>query len=382
MKKILFITSNWLADYGGRRITTTRIINSLPSKNTEVTIADFEVAQEALAKHYSKKGFGFSAKVNFQHYFVKSNGGIYRYLATISGKRKYDAVIIVGSTYFNLAAILTVIVRRLFRGSEMILFCHTHPLKSIQFISIPPKNFIYHLGYYLLSYFSYRFFDRIVTPGYGLGEFFVNRLGTKKERVSVINNPVFNDRDPNPATRENYNTSGEKVIVTAARLDLFQKDFKTLFKALKEVNEEMNCRLVILGKGSDGKKIVALARKAGIADKVSFPGFVKNPLVFMKKADVFVLSSFFEGSPTVLVEAMMAGIPVASSNCDFGPREILEDGKNGLLVPVGDYKAMAMAVLRLLQDKKLRRSLIINGLKRAEFYSEDKSYSLWGRLLK
>ncbi|MFZ6035461.1 MAG: glycosyltransferase [Patescibacteria group bacterium] len=382
MKKILFITSNWLTDYGGRRITTTKIINSLPSRNTDVTVADFEVTHKVSNRPYSKKDFGFSTRVNFQQYFLKSNGGTYRYLATISDKRKYDAVVIVGSTYFNLTAILAVIARRLFRGSEKILFCHTHPLKSIQFISMPPKNFIYHLGYYLLSYFSYRFFDRIVTPSYGLRQFFVNRLGTKKERVFVINNPVFNGRDRNPAIRRNYDTSTEKVIVTAARLDLFQKDFKTLFKALKEVNEKMNCRLVILGKGSDGEKIVALARKSGIADKVSFPGFVKNPMVFMRKADIFVLSSFFEGSPTVLVEAMMAGIPVVSSNCDFGPREILDNGKNGLLVPVGDYKAMASAVLRLLQDKKLKEKLIINGLKRAEFYSEDKSYSLWGRLLK
>jgi glycosyltransferase involved in cell wall biosynthesis len=91
-----------------------------------------------------------------------------------------------------------------------------------------------------------------------------------------------------------------------------------------------------------------LTRELGIADDVFLPGFVNNPYAFMHKADVFVLSSTCEGAPVVLMEALAVGVPVVSTDCPSGPSEILQNGRIGPLVPVGDSDALAAAVMQML----------------------------------
>ena len=99
------------------------------------------------------------------------------------------------------------------------------------------------------------------------------------------------------------------------------------------------------------------AQRLGVSEHVDFPGFVSNPYAFMSKASLFVLSSRHEGLPTVLIEAMACGCPVVSTNCPFGPDEILEDGRWGELVPVGDAKALAEAMLRALKSPRSSEAL-------------------------
>ena len=117
-------------------------------------------------------------------------------------------------------------------------------------------------------------------------------------------------------------------------------------------------RLVILGEGPDRDGLTALARKLGIADQVDFPGFESNPFASMARARVFVLSSRFEGLPTVLIEAMACGVPVVSTDCPSGPGEILEGGKWGRLVPVGDWRSLAQAIVETLDNPASPASLV------------------------
>ena len=109
-------------------------------------------------------------------------------------------------------------------------------------------------------------------------------------------------------------------------------------------------RLVILGDGPERETLLELAERLELSEHVDLPGFKVNPFTYMSKAGVFVLSSRYEGFPNVLVQAMACGAPVVSTDCRSGPREILEDGKWGHLVPVGDWRAMAEAILETLDN--------------------------------
>jgi glycosyltransferase involved in cell wall biosynthesis len=106
---------------------------------------------------------------------------------------------------------------------------------------------------------------------------------------------------------------------------------------------------MILGEGEERPKLEALVRELRLEEDVALPGFVENPYKYMKRAAVFVLSSRWEGLPTVLVEALALGIPVVSTDCPSGPREVLEPHEE-LLVPVGDANALARTTLRVLEN--------------------------------
>ncbi len=127
-----------------------------------------------------------------------------------------------------------------------------------------------------------------------------------------------------------------------------QKDFPTLIRAFAIVRQTQPARLVILGSGKEREKLNAIVSELGIKNDVAFLGFAQNPYAYMSKASVFVLSSIEEGLPTVLIEAMAVGTPVVSTNCESGPDEILDNGKYGELVPVGDPDAIAQAILKIL----------------------------------
>ncbi len=128
-----------------------------------------------------------------------------------------------------------------------------------------------------------------------------------------------------------------------------RKDFPTLIRAFHLVRKRVDARLIILGKGKKREELMALTRRLGIGPYVDLPGFVKNPLAYMKKAHCLCLTSRCEGMPVVLIEALALGRPVCATDCPSGPREILKGGKVGRLVKVGDYKALSEAIIETLK---------------------------------
>jgi glycosyltransferase involved in cell wall biosynthesis len=143
------------------------------------------------------------------------------------------------------------------------------------------------------------------------------------------------------------------VILAAGRLDP-QKDFPTLIRAFAQLRSQRPARLVILGAAnpmnpSYADELRALSVRLGIADDVSRAGFQNNPFAYMSRAAVFALSSAYEGLGNVLIEALACGTPVVSTDCPNGPREILDHGRFGQLVPVGDDTALARAILSTLE---------------------------------
>ena len=137
------------------------------------------------------------------------------------------------------------------------------------------------------------------------------------------------------------------VILGIGRLAK-QKDFETLIKAFKIVRTRTNAKLIILGEGNQRAVLQSLIDQLGLKGDVDLYGHTENPYSFLNKADLFVLSSAWEGLPNVLIEALALGIPCVATDCKSGPREILQNGRFGILVPVGDEKEMAEAMLNTL----------------------------------
>lgn len=146
------------------------------------------------------------------------------------------------------------------------------------------------------------------------------------------------------------------VLVAAGRLASW-KGFDVLILAMKIFLQNRPARLIILGDGPLRAELQALINKLGLSDVVTLLGYVENPLKYFARADVFVLSSHVEGLPNVLVEAMMSGCTAVSTDCPTGPREVLQGGKYGYLVPMNDPVAMA-AGIELALDNPISKYLL------------------------
>jgi glycosyltransferase involved in cell wall biosynthesis len=130
----------------------------------------------------------------------------------------------------------------------------------------------------------------------------------------------------------------------------YTKRFDLLIKAFSLLSANIEAKLVIAGDGEERANLEALAKRLGVEDIVSLPGFIKNPFPYLSRADLFVLSSFSEGFSLVLVEALFGGASIVSTDCGSGPREILCGGKFGTLVEVNDERALAQAMKLRLEN--------------------------------
>ncbi|MCG8345898.1 MAG: glycosyltransferase [Chlorobiales bacterium] len=137
---------------------------------------------------------------------------------------------------------------------------------------------------------------------------------------------------------------GEPPVILGVGRLVQQKDFPLLIRAFSRLRKRREARLMILGEGPLRPELEALVETLDLKKDISLPGFIANPYAYMRCSALFILSSRWEGFGNVLVEAMACGTPVVSTDCPSGPSEILENGKWGRLVPVGDVNAMAFAM--------------------------------------
>jgi len=195
--------------------------------------------------------------------------------------------------------------------------------------------------------------NAVVAVSKGVAADLMKNAGLAPSLVHVIPNPVITPKLLNlaeePLDHPWFKDGAPPVILGVGRLTK-QKDFPTLIKAFAKVRESFQCRLVILGEGQDRPKLEALITDLGIRSDTLLPGFVHNPYPYFKRASLFVLSSVWEGSPNVLTEALALGTPVVSTDCPCGPKEILEGGRFGPLVPVWDAEALSEAMLHTLRN--------------------------------
>ena len=194
--------------------------------------------------------------------------------------------------------------------------------------------------------------DGIVAVSEGVADDLASAIRMPRERITVIYNPVVTPEllqmAREPLDHPWFRPGEPPVILGAGRLTR-QKDFSMLIRSFALVRKERPARLLILGEGEERRDLEGLAGTLGIAGDIDMPGFVDNPYKYMARAALFALSSKWEGLSTVIIEAMACGTPVVSTDCPSGPREILNGGQYGSLVPVGNVEYFTRAVLEALE---------------------------------
>lgn len=175
-------------------------------------------------------------------------------------------------------------------------------------------------------------------------------LNSKKHKCvyNIIVDHESRDRALEPVTHKWISKKEFPLIIAAGRLDP-PKGFADLVKAMSIIKDLSNAKLIILGDGPERMNLESQIIDEGLSENIDTLGYVSNPLKYFSRSDVFVLPSYAEGMPNVLVEAMMCGCTPVSTDCQTGPREVLQDGRYGYLVPIKNPKLMAEAILKAIK---------------------------------
>jgi GalNAc-alpha-(1->4)-GalNAc-alpha-(1->3)-diNAcBac-PP-undecaprenol alpha-1,4-N-acetyl-D-galactosaminyltransferase len=226
----------------------------------------------------------------------------------------------------------------------------------------------------LLRRWTYPFASRVVVLTQRTSDYFLSEL---RLPTHVIPNPVIS-----PSKFEQISTGDPKRSLVAMGRLTPQKGFDLSIKAFAKLKDKYpDWILTILGEGELRAELEALRDKLKLQARVYFPGAVKNVYEILQQADIFILSSRFEGFPIALCEAMAYGLPVIATDCPSGPREIIRDGIDGILVPSEDVAALSGAMAGLMGDKQKRADLSIRATEVVERFSIEKIMSMWAELL-
>lgn len=196
--------------------------------------------------------------------------------------------------------------------------------------------------------------DSVIAVSKGVADDFCHLADLPISKVTVVHNPTI---------PENIHTLSQKfidhswfvtrtipIVIGVGRFTK-RKDFATLIKAFALLRQKLSCRLVLVGDGQEKENYLSLAKSLGVLQDIYFPGVTSNPYAYMAKANVLALTSkAAEGSPNVIKEALALGLPVVSTDCPSGPREILDNGKFGELVPMQDHYSLAVALEKTIKS--------------------------------
>ena len=342
-KKILFILQNF--EGGGAERVFIHIANGFYEQGYEVSFllgnktgVYFDLVNPDIRILELKAKSLFSYLLKLPTIFKRNN---YSHIFTASDNISIAAVIIKKFTRVKPVIICTLHYNLHFMLSLL-------PWANRQWVRLSNKYFITHA-------------DKLVAVSMGVAEGF--KKGTCKQVVQLqtIYNPVFDEeiyvKATKPVTEDLFN-SGKKTLLTVGRLSK-QKNQQCLLKAFsKLVQTDKNIQLIILGIGPLERELKKLTADLDLMDSVHFLGFKQNPFNYIQRSDLFVLSSLFEGLPTVIIESMALGINVVSTNCFSGPAEILGEGKLGWLCSVNDADDLAEKIIKALEKPKQREELI------------------------
>jgi len=221
----------------------------------------------------------------------------------------------------------------------------------------------------------YRAAQRVIALSDGVKNNLITRYHVREDKISVVYNPVDlrhieNESIKNIEEQDLFNQA-KKVIITAGRL-VPEKDHATLLQSFANIKPELNAHLIILGEGELDEQLKQQAAALGISERVSFLGFKQNPYSYIKRADVFTLTSTTEGFGHVLVEALALGVPIVSTRCNPGAEEILGESTYGMLSDVGDVQSITQNLERALSlTDEERKKIILKGKKRANQFAAD-----------
>jgi len=254
-------------------------------------------------------------------------------------RRERPRVLVSSMSHANLVALWA--ARLAGRVTPVVVTEHNTMSQANQHENVVSRN----LWPILLRRF-YPWASSVVAVSRGAADDFARTSGFPRGQVEVVYNPVITASVMALAREEPghpwFGPGQPPVILGVGRLTR-QKDFPTLIRAFAQLRSRRQARLIILGEGEDQAELERLIAELQLTQDVALPGF-QNAMAYMARSALFVLSSAWEGLPTVLIEALAAGTRVVSTDCPSGPREILQEGRLGALVPVGDPAALARAM--------------------------------------
>lgn len=237
----------------------------------------------------------------------------------------------------------------------------------------------------LLVGLAYRGAHKVVCLSRGVAADCRFRYNLRPAKMQVIYNPIDIGRIEAMAAQQpegpvEAGAPGDFHLLAVGRLTR-QKGFDLLLRALAGL-PGVPWRLTILGEGEDRGKLEGLAAELGINGRVSLPGFVANPYAWMRRADLFVLSSRWEGFGHVIAEAMVCGAPVLATRCPSGPEEIISDGRDGVLCQAGSVEDLRDKLAQLAQEPELRRRLSVRARQSVQRFAINKIVGEYESLFK
>lgn len=282
-------------------------------------------------------------------------------------KKHNIKILFSAKTPTNFACLITKIISN--NSVRVIVSVHTDP----KWIG---KNSFNRLIVRIIARWFYKYCDLIIVPSYGVKDALVKLYSLDSKTVHVLPNPIkMNELET--LKNQNFvipNLDGKKYIVSVGRLE-YPKDYPTLLDAYKITMARNDYKLVIVGDGSKRINILEIIHDNDLQNDVIMIGKVDNPHPIIFNATLLILSSRYEGFGNVLVEAMAHGVNIVSTNCSYGPKEILKNGQNGRLVPIGDSVALSRAIdLELTNPSMTSSELKMEAKRMYEFSNISKSY--------
>jgi glycosyltransferase involved in cell wall biosynthesis len=357
--RIMFVTPRF-SDGGGERIWLS-LLQRLDRSRFRPSLAFFEHVDSHFMKEIPPDVPTYDLRQ--RHRFIIEWPGLALRLAMTIRREEPDVVISLLHTWGFLLHLA-----RFLSGRHFAIIVNEHIHVSGSLRSLKTKRpLMSHLSSRLHRY-CYRNADMVVPVARDVAEDLAANHGARAESTRTIYNGIDQDAIRRMA-REHVDhpwfDGSLPVVIGIGRLTE-QKGFDLLIKAFGDVCPRLRARLVILGEGDMRTELEGLVSHLGLEGRVALPGRQPNPYKYLARSSLFVLSSVGEALPTVLLEAMTLGIPIVSTRCPSGPEELLERGRCGVLVPVGDRSALAAAMARVLEDDALRAALAERGRAKAD----------------
>jgi len=353
--KILFVTSS--LGGGGAEMHLLRLVNYLDRNQFKISLA--------LAKSGGSYESFLKSDVNVNYLLANQiPSSTARMLLAIKPLRsliKREKPDIICSVLDHASLISIIATQGLLKPPKVVVCVQNPP--SINYSN--PWHPINRVTLSLIPHF-YPKADRIIALSKGVAEDLQDLVPTISDRISVIYNAGVDDRVINQSKEPISEVKPHDIplIVACGRLTE-QKGFPYLIEAMAKVRQQIPAHLWIVGEGKLRPQLERQIQKLGLSDCVRLLGFKSNPYQYMATADVFVLSSLYEGFGNVIVEAMACGTPVIATDCPYGPKEIIIHERNGLLVPSKSAIDLANAIIEVLSNCQLREQLSHKGFDRS-----------------
>lgn len=350
MKINFFISS---LSGGGAEKVLVNLANSFASMGNDVVIVSLEKREQFYVPKENVKVIKIKnpEKYNMIKDFLE--------VKRIIKKRKAD----INISFLSRCNIL-VLLAALFSKQKVVVSDRNNPLKEhSQFV-------------FLLQNFIYMRANQVIVQTQQIKDYYWKNI---QKKITIIENPIDTQSLDKQVTEI---PDREKVIVSMGRLES-QKDFKTLIRAFSKIESQYSeWKLKIFGKGHMLAELKQEAKNCGVEKQVLFCGRTETPYLEMRKASIFVLSSFYEGFPNVLCEAMYAGDLCISSDCVSGPRELIESEKNGWLFEIGNVNQLAEILKMCIEKEKQLDDIRLNAQNTVRRLYLEKNIKKWTLMIK